>query len=95
MDSIFPSGMSSVYEKTSLPVVAHNRWWCNETDYAKRQGGDYDFVFNDETGTAVPTDLRFWDDLFANSTTWGLSVYLQDWMNEETDHLSILEYQFS
>ena len=41
MPEIFPSGMESVYQKTSLPVIAHNRWWCNETTYSDRNGGSY------------------------------------------------------
>ena len=41
MPEIFPNGMESVYQKTSLPVVAHNRWWCNETTYSDRNGGSY------------------------------------------------------
>ena len=41
MPEIFPNGMESVYQKTSLPVIAHNRWWCNETTYSDRNGGSY------------------------------------------------------
>ena len=41
MPEIFPNGMEAVYQKTSLPVVAHNRWWCNETTYSDRNGGSY------------------------------------------------------
>ena len=91
MDEVFPEGMEVIYQETSLPVVAHNRWWCNETTYAKRNGGQYNFVFNDETGTAVPHDPQFWEDLFKNSSAWGLEVYLQDWLNEEANHLPIFE----
>mgnify|MGYP000617317143 CR=1 FL=1 len=83
--------MDKVYQDTSLPVIAHNRWWCNETDYAKRQGGQYDFLYDDSAGTAVPQDNRFWEDLFKNSSTWGLKVYLQDWLDVETNHISLFE----
>ena len=91
MAEVFPAGMSPIFQSTSLPVIAHNKWWCNETDYAKRNGGSYDFRFDDNRGTAVPTDLNFWPDLFKNATTWGLDVYLQDWLDVETDHMSIFE----
>ena len=92
LDSVFPSGMDALYQKTSMPVIAHNRWWCNETDYATRNGGDYEFVFDDENGAAVPIETRFWDDLFRNSTKWGLEVYLQDWLDVETDRISAFEH---
>ena len=77
MKEVFPDGMSPIFEKTSMPVIAHNKWWCNETDYAIRNGGNYKFRFDDEHGTAVPVDELFWSDLFKNSTQWGLDVYLQ------------------
>ena len=53
MADVFPDGMEVIYQETSLPVVAHNRWWCNETAYGKRNGGSYDFKYNDETGTGL------------------------------------------
>ena len=77
MKEVFPDGMSPIFEKTSMPVIAHNKWWCNETDYATRNGGSYEFRFDDEHGTAVPVDDKFWPDLFKNATRWGLDVYLQ------------------
>ena len=77
MKEVFPGGMSPIFEKTSMPVIAHNKWWCNETDYAIRNGGSYKFRFDDEHGTAVPVDEHFWSDLFKNATQWGLDVYLQ------------------
>lgn len=81
MADIFPGdSMRTIYQKTKLPVIAHNRWWCNETDYAKRSGGSYNFIYNDANGTSLPIDQQFWDDLFKNATEWGLTVYLQDWI---------------
>ena len=67
-----------------------NRWWCNDTDYAKRNGGQYDFIINDLNGTALPIDEQFWDDLFKNSTAWGLKVYLQDHIEEQINYMPIL-----
>ena len=43
-----------------LPVVAHNRYWAADTSYAKKNGGDYNFVVEKEK--AIPADkvkLRF------------------------------------
>ena len=98
MDEVFPdgnNGMRDIYRDTGLPVIAHNRWWCNETDYSTRQGGKYTFVHDDEKGAAIPTDPQFWPDLFRNSSSWGLKVYLQDWMNHQTDNMPILSQDLS
>lgn len=89
MPDVFTEGMAPVYEATSLPVIAHNRWWCNETDYGERNGGQYHFLYDDSTGGAVPQDPKFWEDLFKNSSSWGLKVYLQDWLDQESDHIGI------
>ena len=48
-------------------------------------------MIDDVAGTAVPLDDHFFDDLFKNSTAWGPKVYLQDWLDVETNHLSIFE----
>ena len=87
LEEVFPDGMEIIYQETSLPVIAHNRWWCNETDYAKRSGGKYEFIFDDSHGAAVPIETKFWEDLFHNSTKWGLRVYLQDWLDAETNYI--------
>ena len=34
MPSIFPNGIEAVASKTGWPIVAHNRYWSNDTDYA-------------------------------------------------------------
>ena len=46
---------------------------------------------DDTTGVGVPTEDRFWEDLFKNSSAWGLQVYLQDWLDVETNRLDIFE----
>ena len=80
-----------IFTKYVNTKINELRWWCNETEYATRQGGKYNFLFDDPTGTAVPVDPVFWEDLFRNSSAWGLDVYLQDWLNTETNHMSIFE----
>ena len=49
------------------------------------------FIIDDSVGTAVPQDDQFWDDLFRNASAWGLGVYLQDWLDVETEHMNIFE----
>lgn len=75
MESIFPAGLEDLHEHLRMPLVAHNRFWSGNTDYAVANGGEYEFLV--EGGLAIPLEQRFWDDLFANSTVWGLAVYEQ------------------
>ncbi|XP_050418353.2 uncharacterized protein LOC126831744 [Patella vulgata] len=85
--SVFPSGMRKVYENTQWPVLAHNMYWSNQTTYAKQNGGNYNFIL-DPDGKALPFEERFWNDLFKYSKTWGLVVYEQDYMNDNTDYIN-------
>ena len=73
--------VDAVFATTGWLVQAHNRFWSNETIYAIQNGGDFEFIFDDSTGSAVPTEERFWTYLFGFPTTsWGLRVYEQDWL---------------
>lgn len=78
---IFPHGFQYVHSKIGLPASAHNRYWSSDTTYAKLNGGAYNFIV--ESVISVPDDQKFWDDLFANSSRWGLYTYEQDWLNKE------------
>lgn len=81
---IFPDGIEAVTEATKWPIVAHNRYWAAETDYAKQNGGQYNFIID---GTfSVPDDQKFWDDLIHNATKWGIAVYEQDWLHNELEY---------
>ena len=46
-------------------------------------------------GTSLPIDDQFWDDLFRNSTAWGLSVYLQDWLSKQVKYMPQLKEDLS
>ena len=81
MPSAFPSGLVAFHEKIALPFTAHNRWWAPCPTYAKQCGGQYDWIV--EAAHSVPTDARFWPDLFHNASAWGLRVYEQDWLGTE------------
>ena len=52
------------------------------------------FLIDDIASTAGQVDDSFFEDLFKNSTAWGLKVYLQDWLDVETKLLSIFEQDF-
>jgi hypothetical protein len=57
---------------------AHNRYWAEETVYAKANGGAFDFLIDSARQGAVPIDPTFWDALFAQpAAAWGLRVYEQ------------------
>jgi hypothetical protein len=74
-------------ETTNWKIIAHNRYWSPYTNYAKVNGGAYDF-FIDTPGTgsgmAVPLDQAFWVWLLQDSVSeWGLTTYEQDWLHNE------------
>ena len=80
MPSIFPHGIKYVSNKTHLPIVAHNRFFSPDTDYAKQNGGKYNFII-DEGNIALPDDPQFWQDLLRNARDeWNLITYEQDWL---------------
>jgi hypothetical protein len=70
--------------------MAHNRWWSNNTDYARANGGDY--AFSDTAAhMVVPLEQRFWDWLLGTAAkTWGLAVYEQDWLFNEFEGVPLL-----
>ena len=86
MPDIFPDGIANVTAATHWPIVAHNRYWAGDTDYAKQNGGDYNFII--EGPHSIPDDQRFWDDLIGNATKWGLHTYEQDWLFNEYEALN-------
>lgn len=84
--SIFPNDFLGLYQKTKLPIGCHNRYWDNDTTYAKYNGGKYNFIPDSSSGCAVPDDQQFWIDLFQSTQKWGKFIlYEQDWLNKETD----------
>ena len=86
MPSIFPNGIDAVYKGTGeWPIVAHNRYWSANTDYAKQNGGQWDFIIEQDShsGLAMPLQQEFWDWLMADAKKWGLHTYEQDWLFNE------------
>ena len=79
MPSVFPNGIDAVVEKTGWPIMAHNRYWSADTDYAKQNGGNFDFII--DGNLALPNDSSFWQYLLSSSKLqWDLFVYEQDWL---------------
>jgi hypothetical protein len=78
--------MKYLYDQTKYLVQAHNRFWARENDY----DSEYDFVKSEGEGSFVslPTEYRFWYDLFRTSLEWGLVVYEQDWLNLQFEEQS-------
>lgn len=81
---MFPHGAAYLYNKTKLPASAHNKYWDPKVVYAKQNGGNYNFVIDSFTMKSLPDDQQFWNDLFYNSSRWGLLTYEQDWLNHQT-----------
>jgi hypothetical protein len=81
---IFPDGIEYIYNQTSWLVQGHNRYWSDETVYAKQNGGEYEFLLEESTGGALPLEQAFWDDFLSQPrSAWGLRVYEQDWLWNE------------
>jgi len=91
MGSIFPHGLDYVYNSTGWPVVGHNRYWSDNTDYAIQNGGEYEFAIDPSSKHALPLTQRFWDYLMESSRKWGLYTYEQDWLDDEYDRMSPLQ----
>eukprot|EP01062_Namystynia_karyoxenos_P072843 TRINITY_DN693_c0_g1_i1.p1 TRINITY_DN693_c0_g1~~TRINITY_DN693_c0_g1_i1.p1 ORF type:complete len:850 (+),score=240.54 TRINITY_DN693_c0_g1_i1:91-2550(+) len=81
---IFPDGMAGFFNKTQWPQQLHNRYWSNNTSYAKANGGQYNFIL-DGSKVAMPDDQTFWNDLIANKTSTGAFMYEQDWLFSQFD----------
>lgn len=90
MPSIFPNGIDVVAKQTGWPILAHNRYWSADTDYAKQNGGEYDFII--EGDFALPNDSSFWRFLLSSSQReWDLWVYEQDWLYTVYNDLPALQ----
>lgn len=67
-----------------MPVTAHNKFWDIKVQYARENGGNYNFILDPLSGKSLPDDYKFWQDLLFNGTQWGLKTYEQDWLNHQT-----------
>ena len=73
----FPDSLEYVYNASATPITAHNKFWDMSVEYAKQNGGTYDFVVDQFSRKSLPCDETFWTDLFRNGTRWGLKTYEQ------------------
>ena len=78
-----------------LPVVAHNRYWATDTVYSNSNGGEYNFIIEEDTKRALPLDGDFWQHLFGTSTGWGLEVYEQDWQDRQSVDMNVTHTNFT
>lgn len=88
--AMFPNGLESLFQSTGLYVQAHNRYWSPDNIYASQNGGDFNFQVDPVHLGAVPDDPTFWQKLFQNAKSWGLSVYEQDWLFNELYYAQML-----
>ena len=94
MPSIFPPGgdgaLHSFADATEWPIIGHNRFWSNNTVYAKANGGKFDFSDGSDGSYVVPLQQEFWDWLLETSKEWGLYTYEQDWLYNEFNGVPLL-----
>ena len=81
MPRVFPRGIEYIYNKTKWPIFAHNKYWDHKTDYARQNGGHFNFVMDEKSQVGIPDDVNFWPYLLSNAKNrWGLFVYEQDFL---------------
>ena len=96
----FPSGGEIAFQKHSYPIVAHNRWFGPDVVYATDNGGEYNFIIENNTVSlpigppgsgvgpyAIPNDTNFWIDFLSDRRQWGLKTYEQDWMDKQINRM--------
>lgn len=87
MPSVFPHNLSYVSHHLGDPIAAHNKYWTAETDYAKKNGGLWNFIV--ELTMAIPQDEEFWNFLLSDSKkSWDLKLYEQDWLDHQFEQMS-------
>jgi hypothetical protein len=80
---VFPDGMAFVHERTDWMFQLHNRYWATDNIYATQNGGEYNFIVEEDY--AIPTEQKLWDDLMVQHETPG-HVVLRPCL-VENDHL--------
>lgn len=91
MPNIFPRGIGYLSNVTGWPIVAHNRFFSPDTDYASQNGGQYKFII-DTDKIALPDDPKFWTDLLTDARDhWNLHTYEQDWLSTAYSELTELQ----
>lgn len=71
---MFPDGLAAFQEALGLPLIAHNRWFSDQSPYLD----DYDFVL--EGDRAFPTGPEIYQHFMASLSAWGGMTYEQDWL---------------
>ena len=84
---VFPNGFKHLSDSTRWPVHGSNKWWSNTTPYAKQNGGNYTFVYDDAQKSSLPVDQCFWDYLMNMARQRGQIVYEQDFQSTQFEHL--------
>lgn len=75
------AGIAALVARTGWKVTAHNRYWADNTVYAKANGGEWDFYIDPPSrgGMSLPLQQEFWTWLLTKSVSeWGLTTYEQD-----------------
>lgn len=77
------AGIRDLVDETGWKIIAHNRYWSVNTDYAIGNGGNWSFYLDSPASPAggkmaLPLEQGFWEWLLQSSVTeWGLTTYEQ------------------
>ncbi len=79
---VFPDGIPGVHRRIeNLPLAAHNRYWAYDNVYKQ----NYSFLLDVENEKALPIgNDSFWIDLLTGARDWGVVLYEQDWLRDQT-----------
>ncbi|MHA1378451.1 MAG: hypothetical protein ACTSRG_08720, partial [Candidatus Helarchaeota archaeon] len=77
----FPDGFQALQKKLGKPIACHSRWFHGRSKYTRK------FRFH-KVGRLLnpwmlPLEIDFWDYIFKQAKSWGLTLYEQDWMNNQ------------
>ena len=85
--SRFPRGLPWLRGQVGVDFVAHLGTWLKASPYFAAEHGGYASVGDPLSAFALPTEQRFWSDLFYNASSgprsWGLSVVKQDHQDQQ------------
>jgi hypothetical protein len=79
---VFPDGIPFLHRRLgNLPFIIHNRYWAYDAVYQN----NYSWVLDAESGISLPaSNDSFWVDLLTKAKDWGVILYQQDWLCDQT-----------
>ncbi|KAK6196065.1 hypothetical protein SNE40_001360 [Patella caerulea] len=71
-----PNGFRIINDQLHIQTALKSGKWSPKNIYSTLNGGKYNFVTSNTS--AIPTDEKFWDDIFNMSKSMGMKMMIQD-----------------